>query len=83
MRYLRAERTRYAWVMRTYGTMSSADADKAADLRYPYEPPRAAVRGLVFHDEAWHWAMRVLNGERYWLRYPELAEPTSAYRALD
>ena len=75
VQYLRGERARYAWVMRTYGTMSSAQANEAADLRYPYEPPGTAFRGLVFHDEAWHWAMLALKGERYWLRYPELARP--------
>jgi hypothetical protein len=83
VQYLRAERARYAWVMRTYGAMSSAQADEAADLRYPYEPPGTAYRGLVFHDEAWHWAMRALKGERYRSRYPELAEPPETYRALD
>ena len=83
MRYLRAERTRYAWVMRKYGTMSCAEADEAAELRYPYERPGTAYRGLVFHDDAWHRAMRTLDGERYWLRYAELAEPPAAFRALD
>ena len=46
---------RYACVMRTYGTMSSADADKAADLRYPYEPP-----GLRF--AVWSSTMRLGTG---------------------
>lgn len=83
VRYLQGERARYAWVMRTYGAMSAAQADEAADLRYPYEPPGTAYRGLVFHDEAWHWAMLALEGEQYWLRHPDLAEPPQAYRAID
>ena len=81
VQYLRRERARFAWVMRTYGAMSSAQADESADRRYPYEPP-GAYRGLVFHDEAWHWAMRALKGEQYWLRHPELAKPPDAYRVL-
>ena len=83
LRYLKGERARYAWVMRTYAAMSSVQADEAADLRYPYEPPGTAYRGLIFHDEAWHWAMLALKGEQYWLRHPELLGPPEAYRALD
>jgi len=83
VRYLHGERARYAWVMRKYGTMSSAQADEAADMRYPYQPPGTAYRGMIFHNLAWHWAMLALKGEHYWLRYPELAKPPEAYRALD
>jgi hypothetical protein len=81
VRYLHGQRARYAWVMRTYGDMSAAQAEKAADLRYPYQPPGTAYRGLIFHDDAWHWAMRALKGEQWWLRHPELVDPPDAYRA--
>jgi hypothetical protein len=82
-RYLEGERKRYAWVMRTYGAMTLEQADEAATRHYPYEAPGTPCRGLVFHDEAWHWAMLTLKGEYYWSRYPDLAEPSAAYRALD
>lgn len=75
VRYLQGERARYAWVMRTYGAMSSAQADEASDLRYPYQPPGTAYRGFVFHEEAWHLAMLALKGELYWKHHPELADP--------
>ncbi|WP_406673847.1 hypothetical protein WBK31_35620 [Nonomuraea sp. N2-4H] len=44
--------------------------------------PGEPYRGLVFHDEAWHWAMLGIYGERYWVAHPELADPPPEYRAL-
>lgn len=81
--YLEAERSRYAWVMRTYGEMSAEQALAAAARRYPYKPADQPYRGLIFHDEAWHWAMIDLKGELYWTRHPELAHPSAEYHALD
>lgn len=81
--YLRGERARYAWVMRTYGGMNAEDAESAAVRWYPYEAADEPLRGLVFHDEAWHWAMLSLRGEQYWARHPELADRPAAYRELD
>ena len=82
LQYLQSERARYAWVMRAYGGMTQAEADEAAQLRYPYEPPGTAFRGLIFHAEAWHLAMIELNGDSYWRHHPELASPPAAYEAL-
>ncbi|GAB4002604.1 hypothetical protein GCM10029992_41290 [Glycomyces albus] len=81
--YLEGERHRYAWVMRRYGGMAPAEARAAALECYPYESGDAPLRGLVFHDEAWHWAMLSLHGAQYWLERPELAEPPPEYRALE
>lgn len=81
--YLEGERRRYAWVMRRYGGLAPAEAEAAALDRYPYEADDAPWRGLIFHDEAWHWAMLALHGERYWLERPDLAEPPAEYRALE
>jgi|SRR5262245_12790916 len=81
--YLRGERERFAWVLRTYGDMSLEQAREAAIRRYPYEPPGTQFRGLIFHDEAWHWAMLFLHGEHYWSRHPELAKPPPADRTFD
>lgn len=83
LEYLREERSRYAWVLRTHGGVPASTAQEAAERRYPYEPPDAPYRGLIFHDEAWHWAMLELEGEDYTVRRPELVAPSEAYRALD
>ncbi|CAL9380306.1 hypothetical protein SUDANB176_01047 [Streptomyces sp. enrichment culture] len=83
LEYLQSERRAYAWVMRRYGGSTPAEAWEAALECYPYEPPDAAYRGLVFHDEAWHWAMLALYGDRYTVEHPELVHPPSAYEALE
>ncbi|MEU3710239.1 hypothetical protein [Streptomyces catenulae] len=80
--YLAEERRLYAWVLCRYGDRTPEEARAAALGRYPYEPAEAPLRGLVFHDEAWHWAMLTLHGEGYWRRHPELADPPAAYREL-
>jgi hypothetical protein len=80
--YLAAERSRFAWVMSTYGGMSSTEANASAELCYPYPPP-GPYWGLVFHDDTWHWVMLKLKGEAYGSLYPELACPPAAYHALD
>lgn len=82
LRYLHDERRSYAWVMRRYGDLDAARADAAALERYPYEPADAHSRSLVFHDEAWHWAMLDLHGAQYWVSHPHLATPSAEYRAL-
>ncbi|MFG1697449.1 hypothetical protein [Nonomuraea sp. NPDC049309] len=79
---LEGERRRYAWVMRRYGGLGEAEAEAAAREFYAYEPAGEPYRGLVFHDEAWHWAMLGIYGERYWVSHPELADPPPEYRAL-
>ncbi|WP_275461112.1 hypothetical protein [Streptomyces noursei] len=80
---LHGERRRYAWVMRRYGALADAEAGAAALRNYPYEPSDAPYRGLVFHDEAWHWAMSVIHGERYPVEHPALLQPSPEYLALD
>ncbi len=80
---LRAERRCYAWVMRRYGGMTAAEADRAAREAYPYEPTEDGwYRWLVFHEEAWHWAMLTIHGHGYVVEHPDLVEPTAEYRAL-
>ena len=81
--HLYAERRAYAWVMRHYGGLTPAEATEAALECYPYEPEDHAYRGLVFHDEAWHWAMLTIHGNRYPVEHPELVHPPSAYQALE
>ncbi|MFF9480066.1 hypothetical protein [Streptomyces sp. NPDC014733] len=79
---LAGERQLYAWVLHRYGDRTPEEAQTAALGRYPYEPAGAPLRGLIFHDEAWHWAMLTLHGECYWIRHPELAGPPPEYREL-
>ncbi|MCK1815049.1 hypothetical protein MTQ13_12295 [Streptomyces sp. XM4011] len=81
--HLRSERRAYAWVMRRHGGLTAADAERAALEAYPYEPADAPYRWLVFHDEAWHWAMLTIHGDRYWAHHPVLARPTDEYRARE
>jgi hypothetical protein len=80
--YLQAERRRYAWVMRRHGGLMPAEAWAAALKCYPYEAGDAPYRGLVLHDEAWHWAMLRIHGDRYTVERPELAEPSAEYMDL-
>jgi hypothetical protein len=79
---LEAERRGYAWVMRHHGGLTPEAAWEAALLRYPYEAEGTPNRGLIFHDEAWHWAMLAIHGDRYWIDHPELLEPPAEYEAL-
>ncbi|HEY4458662.1 MAG TPA: hypothetical protein VGN81_30400 [Pseudonocardiaceae bacterium] len=81
--YLAGERRRFAWVMQRYGSLSAAEAEAAALERYPYEASDDPHRGLIFHDESWHWGMLKIHGENYWLERPELLEPPAGYRALE
>ena len=81
--YLQAERRAYAWVMRHYGGLTPAEATEAALECCPYEPEDHAYRDLIFHDEAWHWAMLTIHGDRYTVEHPELVHPPAAYPALE
>ncbi|WP_020665028.1 hypothetical protein [Amycolatopsis benzoatilytica] len=81
--YLEGERRRFAWVMRHYGGKSAKEAEAAALDAYPYEAADNPYRGLVFHDEAWHWAMLQIHPGYYWIDHPELARPPEEYDALD
>lgn len=83
VQYLQDERRRFAWVMQRYGGLNATEAEEAAVQRYPFEASDAPYRGLVFHAEAWRWAMQKIYGEGYWIQHPELVQPPAEYRALD
>ncbi|WP_249999359.1 hypothetical protein [Actinoplanes sp. M2I2] len=51
--------------------------------RYPFEAGDVPLRGLIFHDEAWHWAMRAIHGDEYWISHPHFAKYSAGYEALD
>lgn len=74
--YLTAERRDYAWVMERHGGLTREEARKAAVEWYEYEPAEKSYRGLVFHDEAWHWAMLAIHGNQYVVEHPELVAPS-------
>ncbi|WP_386066307.1 hypothetical protein ACFJIW_17440 [Tahibacter sp. UC22_41] len=80
--YLEQERVLFAWCLRTVAGMPAAEAREAAEAFYDYEPASNPYRGLVFHDEAWHWAMLRIAGPDYWTTQPSLAQPSAEYRRL-
>jgi hypothetical protein len=77
--YLSSERRLYAWCMINYGKLSEEDAQCVANAFYTYEPSSEPYRGLVFHEEAWHWAMLRIFGASYWISSPELETPSVDY----
>lgn len=79
--YLERERRLFAWTLRQYGSFTEVAADDAALARYPYEAP-GDYRGLIFHDEAWHYAMIRIHGEQYWIAHPGLQAPPPEYRDI-
>ncbi|GGP90888.1 hypothetical protein GCM10010266_11920 [Streptomyces griseomycini] len=82
LEYLESEQRAFAWVMRRYGGLTPAKAWEEALECYPYEPAGHPCRGLVFHDEAWHWAMLTIHGDWYVVEHPELVGPPAEYEAL-
>ena len=70
----------YAWCLETIGGLSEADAGHEALDFYKYEDANKKFRDLVFHDEAWHWAMLKIFGDSYHLNFPEYELPSTAYR---
>ncbi len=79
LRHLEHERHMFTWCWVRYGDASPEQARELALLFYAYEEPNDSHRGLAFHDEAWHWALLRIVGERYWLTRPELESPSAAY----
>lgn len=75
------QRHMFAWCLVVYGHLTPTDAADAAMARYPCEPEDAPFRGMMFHLEAWDWAMLHLFGETYWQRHPELKDQSPEYAA--
>lgn len=69
----------YEWCMKNIGGLTSSEAKLEAEKFYTYEPPSEEYRWLVFHDDAWHWAMLKIKGEQYWVAFPELANASTEY----
>ena len=79
VRYLEAERELLARTLIRCGDFSE-EARQYALNHYPYEPADKKLRGSVFHNISWHWAMMELHGDRYWLDHPHLARPDALYQ---
>jgi hypothetical protein len=80
--YLERERELFAWCLETYGSFDKKTAREEAEKFYYYESSDDESRGLVFHDEAWHWAMLGIFGNAYWKSHPELEKPSADYRMM-
>jgi hypothetical protein len=81
--YLNHERHMLAWCLVTYGAVSHSDAKSRAEEFYKYEPETAEpYRGMVFHDEAFHYAMIQIFGGMYWKKRQasELESALARYR---
>jgi hypothetical protein len=78
---LNHDRHMFAWCLVAFGNVPGPIARSRAEAFYPYESAAAELRGLVLHDEAWHWAMLQILGEQYWQERPELERPSADYRA--
>lgn len=76
--YLMAERRCYTWTLVNYGNYSLNRATKMAEEFYQLEPRDE----LVFHDQAWHWAMLKIFGSNYWIARPDLLTPPDEYVRL-
>jgi hypothetical protein len=77
--YLNDERRLFAWCLVKYGAVHPAEAQNAAERRYPYESADDPYRGHIFHDEAWHWAMLHIFGAGYWRTRPHFKSPSPEY----
>ena len=69
----------YEWCLKNIGNLSEKDARKEAKEFYKYEPVSEKLRWLVFHEDAWHWAMLKIKGENWWVDFPELKEANAEY----
>lgn len=79
--YLESERHLFAWCLVEYDGMAWEAAQQQACDFYRYQQPGDALRGSLFQDSAWHWAMLHVVGEQYWKKRLELAHPSERFRA--
>jgi hypothetical protein len=79
--HLANERSLYAWCLVHHGSFSPEEAMNEATAFYAYEPADHPYRGLIFHAEAWHYAMVKLFGARYWLTHSDYQSASADYHA--
>lgn len=80
LEYLEHERHMLAWCLVRYSAVSPDVAARVATSFYLYQPASDPNRGLVFHDQAWHWAMLRICGAFYWTSDPKLETPSAEYQ---
>lgn len=70
----------FAWCLIHYGQVPPESAREQAREFYPDQTPGCRYeREMLFHDEAWHWAMLRVVGDFYWIERPELAGASLEY----
>ncbi|CAN5709208.1 hypothetical protein BH09VER1_BH09VER1_44100 [soil metagenome] len=79
--HLAHERHLYAWCLVAYGGLAQAGANAKAEEFYVEQSIAEPMRCLVFHDEAWHWAMLRIFGNAYWITRPGTESPSPEYKA--
>ncbi|MDO5106560.1 hypothetical protein [Capnocytophaga sp.] len=73
----------FAWVLIRYGKFSPEKARIETLTKFPYESDNQPFRDLIFHEEAWHWAMLFLHGEGYWEAFPQYVQIPDDYRKTE
>ncbi len=77
---IRIEKHMYKWCLIKYGSLNHELADKQANDFYNFESEDNEYKYIVFHEEAWHWAMIKIHGENYWIVDPSLKSIPSEYK---
>ena len=73
----------FAWTLVRYGDFSHKKAKEEAMKQFPYQSENEDYRELVFHEEAWHWAMLFLYGENYWDNFPQYISFSDEYLTVE
>ena len=76
---LNQQKHMYYWCLINVGSFSLNKAKNEAEKLYKYEHQTEGYRWLIFHDDAWHWAMLKIHGEQYWLKDPNLENESKEY----
>ena len=76
---LQQQRHMFEWCLLNIGAYSRDEIASASDRLFSYKPESDEYRWLVFHEDAWHWAMLEIKGEGYWRRFPSLIDPSAEY----
>ena len=79
LKQLKQQRHMFEWCLLNIGTFSQEKIESASNRLFSYKPESDRYRWLVFHDDAWHWAMLEIKGEGYWRTYPNLERASIEY----
>ncbi|MCL6416272.1 hypothetical protein MIB92_11465 [Aestuariirhabdus sp. Z084] len=77
---LKQQRHMFEWCLLNIGVYSQDEIESASKRLFSYKPESDEYRWLVFHDDAWHWAMLEIKGEGYWREYPNLKDESLEYK---